>query len=563
MTSTRESSTVTHQEQTVAQIIASTVAEYTSEVFTLMGNGNAYIIDALTLHQKVRLTALRHEAGTVASADAYYRITRKIACASTTYGPGFTNALTPLGEAVRSRTPMVVVVGSEPSTGPRPWDVDQRALTEAMGAISMTVDHQDPGGSVHQAFATAQEKRLPVVLNLPHDLATVPAPINGTGTFIPEAQRAQTPVASADQLDEVTQALRQAERPLILAGRGAAKAATDLAAVADQVGALTVSSAPARGTFADRPWDLGVCGGFASEASSELIKQADVVLAVGASLNQFTTAFGYQFAEDAQIVQIDLAEKPTSPLVSMFIQADAASTIRSLRHATQQIPTPETRWNGIADHARDATLNFQRPQGDGTAPDGLLDPRSAMVRLNEILPKNRQVISDGGHFIGWSSYYFDLPAPDSLVMVGTQFQSIGLGLPSAAGAAIARPESTHIVVAGDGGAIMGMADLDALVRSSNSAAVIIFNDGCYGAEVHQYGSQGLDTRIMEIEQANFVKQAEGFGAIGAVIEDLADLDQVEQWVNDGAHGTFVIDLRISRNVVAPYIEEIVELTIKK
>ena len=186
-----------------------------------------------------------------------------------------------------------------------------------------------------------------------------------------------------------------------------------------------------------------------------------------------------------------------------------------------------------------------------------------MIRLNEILPKNRQVISDGGHFIGWSSYYFDLPAPDSLVMVVTQFQSIGLGLPSATGAAIARPEATHIVVTGDGGAIMGLSDLDSFIRTSTSAVVIVFNDGCYGAEIHQYGSQGLDTQIMEIDQANFVNHGQGFGATGAIIHTLDDLDQVNDWVQAGAHGTFIIDLRISRNIVAPYIEEIVELTLKK
>lgn len=562
MTSPRESDATAQHGQTVAGILASTVPEYTAEVFTLMGNGNAYFLDALKLQDKVRLTALRHEAGTVASADAYYRIARKIAVASTTYGPGFTNALTPLGEAACSRTPMVVVVGSEPSTGPRPWDVDQLALTEAVGAISLTVDAADPAASMHEAFATAEQKRLPVVLNIPHDVATEVAEHSGSTARI-EPVQLDTPAATLADIETIAEALRQAKRPLILAGRGAAEAAQELGTLADQVGALTTSSAPARGTFAGRQWDLGVCGGFASQASSDLIKQADVVLAVGASLNQFTTAFGHQFSNDAQLIQIDLADKPTSPQVTSFIQADAASTAQALLAATSQETAEQPRWQGIADQAQDSTLNFDRPKGDGTSDDGLLDPRSAMVQLNDILPKQRQVISDGGHFIGWSSYYFDLPAPDSLVMVGTQFQSIGLGLPSATGAAIARPNSTHVVVVGDGGAIMGLADLDALVRTSKSAAVIVFNDGCYGAEVHQYGSQGLDTDIMEIQQADFVKHAEGFGATGAVINTLGDLEQVQQWVDNGAHGTFMIDLRISRNVVAPYIEEIVELTIKK
>lgn len=134
-----------------------------------------------------------------------------------------------------------------------------------------------------------------------------------------------------------------------------------------------------------------------------------------------------------------------------------------------------------------------------------------MARLDEILPKRRQVISDGGHFIGWSSYYFGLPEPHSLGMVGTQFQSIGLGLPSTAGAAVTRPDATHVVVVGDGGALMGLPALDSLVRASRSAAVIVFNDACYGAEIHQYGSQGLHTDIMQIERPTSPRSGAGWG----------------------------------------------------
>ena len=560
MTSTSDVQVET-QQQTVSETIAATIPEFTSEVFTLMGNGNAYLLDALRHHNLVRMTALRHEAGTVASADAYYRVSRKIACASTTYGPGFTNALTPLGEAVCSRTPMVVIVGAEPTSGPRPWDVDQTALTEAVGAIAMTVDPTDPAGSTRTAFTTALAQRLPVVLNIPYDVATAPTP--PATPPVATIERTPRPQLKTHQADSIADLLTRSQRPLVLAGRGARDAALLLGQLSDRIGALTVSTAPARGTFAGRDWDLGVCGGFASEASSKLIKQADVVLAVGASLNQFTTAFGHQFAPEAHLIQIDVTDAATNPLVDTFIQAEAHDAISSLLTTLDDHRAPATRWQGIAEHAKDSTLNFQRAPGTGTAPDGLLDPRSAMIRLNEILPKNRQVISDGGHFIGWSSYYFDLPAPDSLVMVGTQFQSIGLGLPSATGAAIARPEATHIVVTGDGGAIMGLSDLDSFIRTSTSAVVIVFNDGCYGAEIHQYGSQGLDTQIMEIDQANFVNHGQGFGATGAIIHTLDDLDQVNDWVQAGAHGTFIIDLRISRNIVAPYIEEIVELTLKK
>ena len=221
----------------------------------------------------------------------------------------------------------------------------------------------------------------------------------------------------------------------------------------------------------------------------------------------------------------------------------------------------EQPWGGAAEHARESTLTFEREPGTGTAADGRLDPRSAMIKLNEILPKNRQVISDGGHFIGWASYYFELPEPDSLILVGTHFQSIGLGFPSAPGALRARPGVTSVLVIGDGGGTMGLADLDSVVRTADSAVVLVFNDACYGAEIHQYGSQGLDETIMNIEQIDFAKLGDGFGAQGVVVEELGQLDQVQDWVEAGARGTG-IDLR-PHDRRRPYIEEIIELTIKK
>jgi len=557
----------------VSEAVAGAVAEHASEVFALMGNGNAYFTDALARQGRVRLTAVRHEVATVASADAYHRVSRRIAVATTTYGPGYTNALTSLAEAAKSRTPLVFVVGGEPAAGPRAWDVDQASLAHAVGARTVTVDASSPTAATHAAFRLAEADRLPVVLFIPYDVATLPAadepaeqPAAAAAPDGPE--RGEEPGNLNDP--EVREALAKAaallagaRRPLVLAGRGARDAAPLLAELADRLGALTASSAPARGTFAGREYDLGVCGGFASVASAELIRKADAVLVVGAGLNQFTTAFGTQFSPDTAVIQIDILPERTNPLAGIFIQADAVHAASRLLDQLANHAPPSPPWDGAAEHARSSKLNYRRDIGTGQAPDGLLDPRTCMARLNEILPANRQVVSDGGHFIGWSSYYFDLPEPDSLTMVGTQFQSIGLGFPSAPGAVRARPDATTIVVTGDGGGLMGLPDLDSLVRTAKSAVVLVFNDACYGAEIHQYGSQGLDQKIMEIDQIDFAKLAEGFGAAGLVIRTISDLEQVNEWVGDGAHGTLVVDLRISPSVVAPYIQEIVELTLKK
>ncbi|HEX2248322.1 MAG TPA: thiamine pyrophosphate-dependent enzyme, partial [Arthrobacter sp.] len=255
--------------------------------------------------------------------------------------------------------------------------------------------------------------------------------------------------------------------------------------------------------------------------------------------------------------------EPTNPLVTDFVRSDAALAVQALAAALDGHAMPAEPWEGAASEAKNSRYQFERDPGAEMGPDGRLDPRTLMRRLDTILPAERVVASDGGHFIGWANTYFDLPAADSISLVGTAFQSIGLGLPSAAGVAAARPESTVIVVTGDGGGLMGLPDLDSLVRTARSAIVLVFNDAAYGAEIHQYGSQGLDQDIMMIEQADFALLGRAFGARSAVVASTGDLAAIEAWVADGARGTFVADLRVSREIVAPYMLEIIEATIKK
>ena len=543
---------------TVSDRIAEVLDEHVEEVFALMGNGNAHLVDALS-RTSVRMTALRHEAATVASADAYHRIARKLAVATTTYGPGFTNTITSLIEASQSRTPLLLIVGGAPTTGLRPWDIDQTEMATTVGVRTFTATLENPGAATLDAIRWALAERTPAILTIPYDIASADTSELGTSWTLPPLPL--PPAPSTEDLKLAANLIAAAQRPLILAGRGARDAADALAALADRTGALTVASAPAHGIFEGRPYDLGVCGGFASESSARLIRQADVILAVGVSLNQFTTSFGHAFDPEASVIQVDLLAAPTNPRVSRFLNCDANAALRAILDLVPEFEGQP--WAGAAEVAASSGTHLDRPEGEEFGPDGRLDPRPVMRRLNDILPAGRQIVSDGGHFIGWANTYLDLPRPDSITLVGTIFQSIGLGLPSAAGAARARPDDTIVVVLGDGGGLMGLPDLDSLIRTADSAIVLIFNDAAYGAEVHQYGSQGLSQSIMQIDEVDFATTARGFGAASAAVKTLQDLTELEVWINNGARGTFVVDLRVSQQVVAPYIQEIIELTLKR
>ncbi len=195
----------------VSAVIATTLSAHVHDVFGVMGNGNAYFLDALETTSTV-FTPVRHEAAAVAAADAYFRACGRLAAATATYGAGFTNLITPLAEAVRARIPLVVIVGSAPESGMRDWDVDQTALASAVGAATITVDRMDAQGQTERAVALARSTRMPVVLAVPYDIgrASVADPDDAPTSWV--ADDAPTAPLDADEIAAAAAALAGAAR---------------------------------------------------------------------------------------------------------------------------------------------------------------------------------------------------------------------------------------------------------------------------------------------------------------------------------------------------------------
>ena len=538
----------------VSAHVAHTLSAHVDHVFGVMGNGNAAFLDALDA-TPARYTAMRHEAGAVVAADAYHRASGRLAAATATYGAGFTNTLTPLAEAVQARVPLVLVVGDAPTGGPRPWDVDQVAMAAAVGAATFAVDRADAAATTSHAIEHALAHRTAVVLAIPYDLATADA-----GALTPPAAiTLPVPLApDAAELDAVAGLLAGAERPLLLAGRGAwlSGAGDALGRLAAATGAVTATTALARGIFPDAAFDLGVTGGFGQESAMRLVHDADVAVVFGASLNQFTMRFGELFAPDAQVVQVDVGAGATHPAVTRFVAGDARLAASGIADRLAAIDAVPGGWRESIDFA---PLRVREP-GDGSAPDGRLDPRSVAARLAELLPHDRVVVSDGGHFIGWANTYWPVAAPDRMLMVGTAFQSIGLGFPSVPGAAAAKPDATIVLTTGDGGGLMALADLESAVRSAGGRGIaVVWNDAAYGAEVHLYGLQGYADAPMRIPEADFAGLAAAVGAEGVVVRELADLDRLAEWAAEpvASRRFLLLDCRISGTVIAPYQHEII------
>ncbi|QGU05836.1 thiamine pyrophosphate-binding protein [Corynebacterium comes] len=503
---------------TVSDTVAATVAEYTDTVFGLMGSGNAWFIHGLA-ELGVDVIPVRHEAAAVAAADAYHRTTRRLAVATTTYGPGFSNLITPLIDAVLNRSPLLVVAGASAA-------IDHVALAETTGACVLTVG-PDPAADTRHALDVALAESMPVVL------------------FLPFGAPAAPPTATTGDPAEVSRLLSDARRPLILAGRGAVGARREVIALAQTLRADVATTVPAKGFFegARDVRDLGICGGFAFPEAAEEICRADVVLVVGASLNRFTTDHGRAFGPEAHVILID-RHSPTSPRVDAFLPGDAGEVLAGLAV------------RGV-DRQR-AQLHTGHPSGSEFAVDGRLDPRGLFRRLNEVLPRGRVVVTDGGHFIAWPCMYLDVPGPDHLVVVGTAFESIGLGFGSAVGVIEAAGERLTVLVTGDGGGLMALADAESVIRrvraTGGRCVVVVVNDAAYGAEIHQYATRGVAETPMLIPEVDFTALLGVFGARGTVVHTLADLDPVGEWLAAGEAGTWVLDCRVSREVVAPFLK---------
>jgi thiamine pyrophosphate-dependent acetolactate synthase large subunit-like protein len=542
---------------TVSTQVARVLSIHVGEVFGVMGNGNAYLLDAFERLTDVTVTPVRHEAGAIVAADAYHRASGKLAVATATYGAGFTNMLTPLAESVQARIPMVVVVGDQPTTGARLWDVDQEALATALGARTFTIGPADAVETTSAAVEHALTHRSPVVLAMPYDLVTREAGPLASHTIAHPEVVSPEPAA----VDALVELLATAERPYLLAGRGAwiAGAGAALGELADLTGAITSTTVLGRGIFPRGEFDLGVTGGFGADGAMALVAEADVVVVFGAALNQFTTRFGELFGEQTVVIQVDVADAQTNPRVTRFVRGDAARVAESL---VEKLRTRSATSTGWRDSMPIAPLRHYEP-GTGLAPDGRLDPRSVAQRIAELLPTDRVVVTDGGHFLGWVNMFWPVASPDRMMTIGTAYQSIGLGFPSVAGAARAKPDSTVVLATGDGGGLMALADLETAVRvAAGHGIAVVWNDAAYSAEVTLYGRvKGLALAPMLIPEVDFAALGEAVGAEGVVVRTIDDLDRLGTWAAEPADTRrfLVLDCRISGEIVAPYQQEIIRV----
>ena len=546
--------------QTVAAVIAQDLAGYGARrCFGLLGTANFKISHAL-VEAGVELISARHEGNAASMADAYAKSTGELTLCSVHSGPGLTNAITGICEAAKSRTPLLVLAGDVPTGNVRSnFYIEQAELVRSIGAVSERIHTASSAREdTLRAVTRATRDRQTVVLSLPLDVQDAPLPLSNSPLQLPPAACRMHPDPAAVRW--LVDAILQSRRPLVLGGRGAvvSDAEPALAALADRIGALLATSVCGHGLFANNPWSLGISGGFSSPIADELIAESDLILAFGASLTAWTTKKGKLIAPDATIVQIDIEtaklgyHTPVQHAVLGDAKAAAEDLMTELQRRAGSREQPGRRSEAIRERIR-AGDNHNSAYQDVSNVD-FIDPRTLSKAVDEILPRDRVVASDSGHFCGWVPRYLRVPNARASCL-SHSFQSVGLGLASAIGLAVANPGKLAVLGAGDGGFMMSIADLETALRLKLRMCILIYNDSSYAAEVHFFRRQGYSIDIVQFPETDFAAIARGYGASAATVRTLADLAPLREWVNNGAQGLFVIDARINPNLEADWHAE--------
>jgi acetolactate synthase I/II/III large subunit len=535
--------------EAVGHALAETGADH---VFGLLGSGNFAVANALAA-SGASFFATRHETAAVTMADAYARVSGKLGVCTVHQGPGLTNAMTGLAEAAKSRTPLLLLAAETAASAIRSnFRIDQTSLVRSVDAICERL--YEPRTAVADALRAAHRARVerrPVVLMMPLDIQSQES------TAIDEVplEVLPPPVRPMDiAVAEAAARISKARRPLILAGRGAvlSNAGEALKRLGDQTGALLSTSAVANGLFAGNPWSLGISGGFATPLAAELIAQSDVVLAFGVSLNMYTTQHGHLISPEATVIQIDddPAALGAHHRIDVPLVGDVGETARALLAAVGA-SVSEWRTPQLADRIRKGTWLAQ-PYEDAGTPESI-DPRTLSIALDELLPSDRAVAVDSGHFMAYPPMYLRVESADSFVF--TQgFQSIGLGLASALGAAVARPDRITVAALGDGGALMAAPEFETLARLGLPVLIVIYNDSAYSAEVHHFGPMGQPVDLVKFPDTDLAALGRSVGLSGITVRHRADLEQVREWAVRRRPG-LVVDAKVEPTVVASWLEE--------
>jgi thiamine pyrophosphate-dependent acetolactate synthase large subunit-like protein len=268
-------------------------------------------------------------------------------------------------------------------------------------------------------------------------------------------------------------------------------------------------------------------------------------------MSMWTTRHGRLIGPHATVAQVDLDVDALGAhrTVDLPVLGDVGATAAAL----DLNPSPGYRTDALADRIAAEGRWRDVSYVDGSGAD-TIDPRTLTIALDDLLPAQRLVAVDSGNFMGYPSMY--LSVPDEGGFCFTQaFQSIGLGLGTAIGAALARPDRLTVAALGDGGILMAVSELETAVRIGLPLVIVVYDDRGYGAEVHHFGPDGFDLGTVRFPDADIASIARGFGCAGVTVRRPADLAPLTDWLAGPRTAPIVIDAKVTADTGSWWLEE--------
>ncbi|NOX72482.1 MAG: thiamine pyrophosphate-binding protein [Alphaproteobacteria bacterium] len=525
----------------VHRAIARAVAAHGIDtMFGLLGDANLFIGNDFTRHCGGTFVPSTHESGAVMMALGYGLVSGKTGVATITHGPALSNAATALIEGSKGNVPMVLLCGDTPAADrDGAQNIPQRAMVSATGAgFEQLRCPSTAATDVATAFKRARIERRPIVLNMPRDFMWQSAPYS---ELVYPSHIPCNDIAMGRDLENAIGILAAAKRPLVLAGRGAVGARTELVELAARLDAPLATTLKAKSLFQGEDYNLGVFGTLSTPAAVEAILAADCILSFGAGMNMFTASKG-AFFDNKRIIQIDAytAEVGRRVQPDAGLVGDPLPVAKTLLHWLDEAEIPPSRFTDELDAK---ALRAPHPVAQKPEAEGFVGQPKALITLNNAIPDNRIFASDGGRFMGEAWCRIDVQKPQDFVYT-VNTGAIGMGMGHAIGAACAKRDRPTVLVTGDGGFMMGgLAEFSTALRENLDLIVIICNDQAYGAEYVQFTDRQMDPAISEFNWPSFAKVAIAMGGQGVSVGSDDDLEVAVAAIKS-RKGPLLIDLRL-------------------
>ncbi len=527
-------------------------AEGVDVVFGLPGGANLPTYDAF-YDAGIRHILVRHEAGGGHAAEGYAKATGKVGVSLGTSGPGATNLVTPICDAMMDSVPVVFLTGQVRTDllGTDGFqEADTIGITMPIVKHSFMIQHPlEIPRSLHEAFHIARTGRPgPVVVDIPQDLSRADIAYEPvTDVHLPGYQ--PTTDGNQKQIRIAAKALANARRPVIYAGGGVinANASGELTelVLSDRF-PVTCTVMGLGGFPAPHEQWLGMLGMHGTRAANYAMDEADLIVAIGARFDDRITGKLSEFAPRAKFIHIDIDPAEISKNVPAHIPivGDAKNIVPRLTAEYRALAADPNRleewWSRI--HA----WHERHPLSYEDSNDSEIKPQYMVQALYEATGGDAIVTSDVGQHQMWTAQYYHFAKPRRWINSGG-LGTMGFGLPAAMGAKVGCPDETVVCIAGDGSVQMNMQELATCAQEGIAIKVFIMNNGYLGM-VRQWQELFWDKRYSQVDMGqwpDFVKVAEAYGATGLRFEDKKTL------VNDmreaiATEGPVLVDVRVTR-----------------